>query len=71
MLVKSLLKKCETGFDLVIIADSTSGHTYEYNSLAHAIIDAGDNRLKSWEVGVGEEIGRGFMTRKFVLYITI
>lgn len=71
MLVKSLLKKCETGFDLVIIADRTSGHTYEYNSVTHALIDAGDNRLISWEVGVGEEIGRCLVTRKFVLYITI
>lgn len=71
MLVKTLLKECETGFDLVIIADSTSGHTMEYSSVEKARIEAGGNRLISWEVGVGEEISRGIMKRKFVLFITI
>lgn len=71
MLVKTLLKHCETGFDLVNVADSTSGHTMEYESLGHAVIEAGGNKVISWEIGICEEMGRGFVTRKWVLYITI
>ena len=51
MLIKSLLKKCETGFDLVIVADSTSGHTMEFSSVKDAQIVAGGDRIISWEVG--------------------
>ena len=64
MLVKTLLRQCATGFDLVIIADSTSGHTMEYSSVAAALIQAGDNRLTEWEVGISEE-------HEFILFITI
>ena len=27
------LKNCETGFDLIIVADNTSGHTMEFKSV--------------------------------------
>lgn len=64
MLVKTLLKQCSTGFDLVIVADSVSGHTMEFDSLGHAVIDAGGNRVISWEVGISED-------HEFVLFITI
>lgn len=68
MLVKTLLKHCSTGFDLVIIADSASGHTMEYSSVKDAQIEAGDgNRIISWEAGSYVE-GR---TIKLVLFITI
>lgn len=66
MLVKTLLKSCGTGFDLVIIADSTSGHTCEYNSVEEARIVAGSNKVVEWEFGIGEEMGR-----QWVLFITI
>lgn len=64
MLVKTLLKRCETGFDLVVIVDSTAGHTYEFSSVANAQIAVGSERLIAWEVGVSED-------REFVLLITI
>ena len=64
MLVKTLLKKCGTGFDLIVVADSTSGHTMEYSSVKDAQIEAGSNRLIEWEVGISED-------HEFVLFITI
>lgn len=64
MLVKTLLRHCETGFDLVFVADSATGHTMEYSSVKDAQIEAGDNRIIGWEVGLSEE-------REFVLFITI
>lgn len=71
MTINSLLKKCDTGFDLVIVADATSGHTYEYNSVEGARIEAGSNKVISWEIGVGKEVVHGIIARKWVLYITI
>ncbi len=71
MLVKTLLKSCETGFDLVIVADSTSGHTLEFNSVKEAQIVAGGDRIVSWEVGVSIETGSKTVKRNFVLFITI
>lgn len=71
MLIKSLLKKCETGFDLIVIADSTSGHTMEYKSVEDAQIEAGSNKIISWEVGFSEVAGNNFYNRKFILLITI
>lgn len=71
MLVKTLLKTCETGFDLVIVADSTSGHTMEFSSVKDAQIVAGGDKIISWEVGVCESIGRKACKREFVLLITI
>ena len=68
MMIKSLLKKCETGFDRVIVADSTSGHTMEYSSVKDAQIGAGDNKIISWEVGCYDE---GWEHLMFVLFITI
>lgn len=67
MLVKTLLKRCETGFSFVAIADSTSGHTREYISVKEAQIEAGDNKVIAWETGVyleGSQI-------KLVLFITV
>ena len=64
MLVKTLLKKFGTGFDLIVVADSTSGHTMEYSSVKDAQIEAGSNRLIEWEVGISED-------HEFVLFITI
>ena len=55
MLVKTLLNNCETGFDLVIIADSTSGHTMEFSSVKDAKIVAGSCRIIAWEVGCSED----------------
>ena len=69
MLIKTLLKKCETGFDLVIIVDSTSGHTMEYSSVKDAQIEAGSNKVIAWEIGVG--MSNTSHMFKFVLYITI
>lgn len=71
MLVKTLLKHCETGFDLVIVADSVSGHTMEFSSVKDAQIVAGGDKIISWEVGLGEMIGNSFCHRKFVLFITV
>lgn len=71
MLIKSLLKKCETGFDLVIVADSTNGHTMEFNSVKEALIVAGGDRIISWEVGLGEMVGKNFCHRKLVLFIIV
>ena len=68
MLVKTLLKSCETGFDLVIVADSTSGHTMEFNTVKDAQIVAGGDRVVSWEVGVSEG---DYKHMNFVLFITI
>ena len=63
-MIKTLLKYCGTGFDLVFISDSTSGHNYEFSSVKDAQIEAGDNRIISWEVGISEE-------HEFVLFITV
>lgn len=71
MTINSLLKKCDSGFDRVIVADSTSGHTCDYKSVKDAQTEAGRNQVISWEVGLAEEIGRGFILRGWVLYITI
>ena len=71
MLVKTLLKSCETGFDLVVIADSTSGHTMEFNTVKDAQIVAGGDRVVSWEVGVSIETGYKTVKRHFILFITI
>lgn len=64
MLVKTLLKNCETGFDHVIIVDSTAGHVIECCSVAEAEIVDGSERLIAWEVGLSEE-------HEFVLLITV
>ena len=64
MLVKTLLKNCGTGFDLVIVADSASGLTFEFSSVKEAKIVAGGDRLISWEAGLSEDHG-------FVLLITV
>lgn len=66
MLVKTLLKSCDTGFDLVIVADSTSGHTMEFSSVKEAQIVAGGDKVISWEVGARKDI-----VRQWVLFITI
>lgn len=71
MLVKTLLKSCATGFDLVIVADSTSGHTLEFSSIQDAQIVAGGDRIISWEIGLGEMVGKNFRHRKLVLFITV
>ena len=71
MTINSLLKRCDSGFDNVIVADSTSGHTYEYKSVKDVQTEAGSNQVISWEVGLAEEMGRGFIIRRWVLYITI
>ncbi len=71
MLVKTLLKDCETGFDLVIIADSVSGHTMEFDSVKNAQIVAGSDKVISWEVGQYEEFSRGVTWHRLVLFITI
>ena len=67
MTIKSLLKKCETGFDLIVVADSTSGHTVEYSNVKDAQIEAGSIKIISWEVGYYVD-GR---TIKILLFITI
>ena len=67
MLVKTLLKKCDTGFDLVIVADSTSGHTMEFSSVKDAQIVVGGERIISWEVGFNAARNE----RTIVLLITI
>ena len=67
MLVKTLLTKCDTGFDLVIVADSTSGHTMEFDSVKNAQIVAGSDRIISWEVGFNVTRNE----RTIVLLITI
>lgn len=67
MLVKTLLKYCGTGFDLVIVADSTSGHTMEFSSVKDAQIVAGGDRIISWEVGFNVTRNE----RTIVLLITI
>ena len=67
MLVKTLLKKCETGFDLVFVADSTSGHTMEFDSVKNAQIVAGSEKVISWEVGFNAARNE----RTIVLLITI
>ena len=64
MLVKTLLKNCETGFDLVVVVDSLAGHTMEFNSVEEAQIVAGSDRLIAWEVGCSDD-------HEFVLLITI
>lgn len=64
MLIKSLLRKCETGFDLVVVVDSTTGHAIEYSSVAACLIKAGSERLIAWEVGLSED-------HEFVLLITV
>lgn len=64
MLIKTLLRNCGTGFDLVIVADSTSGHTMEFSSVKDANIVAGGDRLISWEAGISEDHG-------LVLLITV
>lgn len=64
MLIKSLLKKCETGFDLIVVVDSVAGHTLEFSSVAEAQIVAGSDRLIAWEVGLSED-------HEFVLLITV
>lgn len=64
MLVKTLLKNCETGFDLVVVVDSVAGHTLEFSSVSEAQIVAGSDRLIAWEVGLSEDHG-------FVLLITV
>jgi len=71
MLVKTLLNKCDTGFDLVIIADSTSGHTTEFDSVKNAQIVAGSAKVISWEVYEDEDFSRGVTWFRFVLFITI
>lgn len=71
MLVKTLLKKCETGFDLIVVADSATGHTMEYRSVADALIEAGGNKIISWEVGFSVVTGYNFYHRKFILLVTI
>ena len=71
MLVKTLLKSCGTGFDLVIIADSTSGHTCEYNSVEEARIEAGSDKVIEWEVGCNLEEGKNLYHHEFILFITI
>lgn len=71
MLVKTLLKSCATGFDLVIVADSTSGHTMEFSSVKEAQIVAGGDRIISWETGVITEIGYKKECPTMVLFITI
>ena len=68
MLVKTLLKRCGTGFDRVIVADSTSGHTMEFSSVKDAQIVAGGDRIVSWEVGVYEG---DYEHMIFVLFITV
>lgn len=67
MLVKTLLKHCETGFELIVIADSTTGHTMEYSNVKDAQIEAGGNKVISWETGAYID-GR---VVKMVLLITI
>ena len=69
MLVKTLLKSCGTGFNLVIIADSVSGHTMEYCSVEEAIAIAGSDKIVEWEVGFN--LGSRAAGRRFVLLITI
>ena len=71
MLVKTLLKSCATGFDLVIIADSTSGHTLEFSSIQDAQIVAGGDRIISWEAGVITETGNKKKCPTMVLFITV
>lgn len=67
MLVKTLLKYCGTGFDMVFIADSISGHNHEYYSVKDAQIEAGGDRVIEWETGAYLD-GR---VVKLVLLITI
>ena len=69
MLVKTLLKSCGTGFNLVIIADRVSGHTMEYSSVEEARVKAGSNNVIEWEVGFN--MGSRAVGRRFVLLITI
>lgn len=38
MLIRTLLMKCDTGFDLVVIVDSTSGHSFEYESVGKHLL---------------------------------
>lgn len=71
MLIKTLLKKCETGFDLVIVADSTSGHTLEFTSVKDALEVSGSEKVITWEVGRCKEIDRGSVIHKWILFITI
>lgn len=71
MLVKTLLKHCETGFDLVVIADSATGHTMEYSCVKDAQIEAGGNKIISWEVGINVEMGLRHFARRMILFITI
>lgn len=71
MLVKTLLKHCETGFDLVIVADSTSGHTLEFASVKDALDVAGGDKVITWEVGARSELVNKHQRMMFVLFITI
>lgn len=71
MLIKTLLKRCETGFDLVIVADRTSGHTLEFTSVKDALEVAGGDKVISWEVGARSELGYMHQKMMFVLFITI
>lgn len=71
MLVKTLLEHCDMGFDLVVIADSTSGHTMKYSSVKGAQIEAGGNKIISWEVGYNLEEEKDFFHHEFILFITI
>lgn len=41
------------------------------DDLEEARIEAGDNRLIEWEVGIGEEMGSNCVKWYWVLYITI
>lgn len=67
MTINSLLKKCGTGFDLIAVADSTSGHTCEYSSVAEAQEECKGIKIISWEVGVYVEC----LKIKIALFITI
>lgn len=71
MLIKTLLKKCETGFDLVIVADSATGHTLEFTSVKDALEVAGGDKVISWEVGARSEWEYDRVRMMFVLFITI
>ena len=52
MKVKTLLKKCDTGFNLYIIQDKDTGHgPISYDRKEDIIADFGSWNIDGWEIG--------------------
>ena len=68
MTINQLLKKCDMGFDLIIIQDKDSGEAPAYYHIVSNVLkDYGKWKVDSWKIGFNVEDNKPYAC----LYITV